>query len=128
MNGQEWLKDPFPNAAQIVDDVGFEGHARAQGTCLAKSHDMLGCQFDVNSVERLVALRGSHQGCTLTMWQILWCNGCAAHLQNAASGQSKLLIRVGGQAKPHLLSGLNEAGGASGRKQSGNQGVCLWAG
>ena len=102
MNGQEWLKDPFPNAAQIVDDVGFEGHAWAQGACLAKSHDILGCQFDMDSVKRFIALRGSHEGCALTMRQILWRNGGAANLENAASGQSKLLIRVGGQPKPHF--------------------------
>ena len=72
-------------------------------------------------------MRGSHQGCALSMRQVLWRNGCAAHLQNATSGQPKLLIRIGGQAKPHFLTGLNEAGGARGRKQSGNQVVGRWA-
>jgi hypothetical protein len=41
MYGQEGLEDPFPNAAYIVDDIGFECHAGAQRMSLAKRHDML---------------------------------------------------------------------------------------
>jgi hypothetical protein len=50
-----------------MDDIGFEGHAWAQGPSLAKRHDMLGCQFNLDSVERLVALRGGHEGRALTV-------------------------------------------------------------
>ena len=128
MNGQDGLEDPFPNTAKIVDDVGFKCHAWAQGASLAKCHHMLGSQLNLDSVQRFVALRGSHECGALAMRQILRGNGCAAYLEDTAFGQSKLLIWIGGQAKPYFLTGLNEAGGASGRKQRCNQSVCRRAG
>jgi hypothetical protein len=41
VNGQKRFKNPLPNAANIVNDIGLEGHAGAKQVLFAKRDHML---------------------------------------------------------------------------------------